>query len=91
AEIDGIRCHKPEGAFYIFPNIGELIGKTTKAGTKIENDTDFVMALLAEHQLATVQGAAYGMSPFFRLSYATSMENLAEGCTRIAEFCNGMK
>jgi len=49
------------------------------------------MALLAEHQLATVQGAAYGMSPFFRLSYATSMENLAEGCTRIAEFCNGMK
>lgn len=90
-EIEGLRCHKPEGAFYIFPNIAALIGKTTKGGTKIENDTDFVMALLAEHHVATVQGAAYGLSPFFRLSYATSMENLAEGCARIAEFCNGMK
>lgn len=91
SEIEGLRCHKPEGAFYIFPNIAALIGKTTKGGTKIENDTDFVMALLAEHHVATVQGAAYGLSPFFRLSYATSMENLAEGCARIAEFCNGMK
>ena len=91
AEIDGIRCHKPEGAFYIFPNIADLIGKTTKGGKKIESDTDFVLALVAEHHVATVQGAAYGMSPFFRLSYATSMEELAEGCERIATFCNGMK
>ncbi|MFB9949034.1 pyridoxal phosphate-dependent aminotransferase [Rhizobium puerariae] len=90
-EIDGIRCHRPEGAFYIFPNIAELIGKTTQGGRRIESDTDFVMALVEEHQVATVQGAAYGMSPFFRLSYATSMENLAEGCARIAEFCHGMK
>ncbi|OHV80532.1 pyridoxal phosphate-dependent aminotransferase [Rhizobium sp. LCM 4573] len=91
SEIDGIRCHKPEGAFYVFPNIADLIGKTTRGGRKIENDTDFVMALVAEHHVTTVQGAAYGMSPFFRISYATSMENLAEGCARIAEFCNGMK
>ncbi len=91
SEINGIRCHKPEGAFYVFPNIADLIGKTTKGGHKINNDTDFVMALVAEHHVTTVQGAAYGMSPFFRISYATSMENLKEGCARIAEFCNGMK
>ncbi len=91
AEIDGIRCHKPEGAFYVFPNIADLIGKTSKGGAKINNDTDFVMALVAEHHVTAVQGAAYGMSPFFRISYATSMENIKEGCARIAEFCNGMK
>ncbi|WP_341486975.1 pyridoxal phosphate-dependent aminotransferase [Pararhizobium sp. A13] len=91
AEIEGLRCHKPEGAFYIFPNIAELIGKTSKGGRKIETDVDFVMALVDEHHVATVQGAAYGMSPFFRISYATSMEQLAEACARIAQFCKDMK
>jgi aspartate aminotransferase len=91
AEIDGIQCHKPEGAFYIFPNVSGLIGKTTKGGRKIETDTDFVMALVDEQHVATVQGAAYGMSPFFRISYATSMEMLEEGCNRIAQFCKDMK
>ncbi|WP_208247613.1 pyridoxal phosphate-dependent aminotransferase (plasmid) [Rhizobium sp. T1470] len=89
-EIPGVLAHKPEGAFYIFPNIAGLIGKTTKGGRLINNDTDFVMALIEEHHVATVQGAAYGMSPFFRLSYATSLEALDEGCTRIAEFCSSM-
>ncbi|AYD03750.1 pyridoxal phosphate-dependent aminotransferase [Neorhizobium sp. NCHU2750] len=91
AEINGIQAHRPEGAFYIFPNIAGLIGKTTKGGRKIETDTDFVLGLVEEQHVVTVQGAAYGMSPFFRLSYATSMENLAEGCARIADYCNGMK
>lgn len=91
SEVPGVHTHKPEGAFYIFPNISGLIGKTTKGGRVINNDTDFVMALIEEHHVATVQGAAYGMSPFFRLSYATSMEALDEGCTRIAEFCARMK
>jgi aspartate aminotransferase len=91
AEIDGLRCHKPEGAFYIYPNISGLIGKTTKGGRKIESDVDFVMALVDEHHVATVQGAAYGMSPYFRLSYATSMEMLGEGCARIAQFCRDMR
>ena len=90
-EVKELRCHKPEGAFYIFPNISPLIGKTTKGGHKIETDVDFVMALVEEHHVATVQGAAYGMSPFFRISYATSMEKLAEGCARIAQFCHDMK
>ncbi|MDK1377599.1 MULTISPECIES: pyridoxal phosphate-dependent aminotransferase [unclassified Sinorhizobium] len=91
AEIEGLRCHRPEGAFYIFPNIAGFIGKTTKGGRKIETDVDFVTALIDEHHVATVQGAAYGMSPYFRISYATSMEQLAEGCTRIAQFCAEMR
>ena len=91
SEIDGLRCHKPEGAFYLYPNMAGLIGKTTKGGRKIDSDVDFVMALVEEHHVATVQGAAYGMSPHFRISYATSMEMLDEGCTRIAEFCKSMR
>ncbi|MCD7109451.1 pyridoxal phosphate-dependent aminotransferase [Rhizobium sp. DKSPLA3] len=91
AEIDGIRCHKPEGAFYIFPNIAGLLGKTSKGGRKIETDTDFVMTLVEEHHVATVQGAAYGMSPFFRISYATSMEKLEEACARLAQFCADLR
>ncbi|API57113.1 aspartate aminotransferase (plasmid) [Rhizobium leguminosarum] len=91
SEVDGLRCHRPEGAFYIYPNISGLIGKTSKGGRKIETDVDFVMALVDEHHVATVQGAAYGMSPFFRISYATSMENLGEGCARIAQFCKDMR
>ncbi|MBB4194326.1 aspartate aminotransferase [Rhizobium aethiopicum] len=91
SEVEGLRCHRPEGAFYIYPNISGLIGKTSKGGRKIETDVDFVMALVEEHHVATVQGAAYGMSPFFRISYATSMEKLDEGCARIAEFCKDMR
>jgi len=91
SRIDGLRCHKPEGAFYVYPNMASLIGKTTKGGRKIEGDVDFVMALVDEHHVATVQGAAYGMSPYFRISYATSMEMLREGCARIAQFCSDMR
>ncbi|MBS0222816.1 MAG: pyridoxal phosphate-dependent aminotransferase [Proteobacteria bacterium] len=90
-EAPGITCHKPEGAFYVFPNIAGCIGKTTKAGRKIETDTDFVTALLEERQVATVQGAAYGMSPYFRISYATDIDSLREGCKRIQEFCTDLR
>jgi aspartate aminotransferase len=83
----GISCHKPEGAFYVFPNIAGCIGKTSKGGRKIETDTDFAMALLEEKYVATVQGTAYGMSPYLRISYATNTENLREACGRIQEFC----
>ncbi|HXV32164.1 MAG TPA: pyridoxal phosphate-dependent aminotransferase, partial [Sinorhizobium sp.] len=91
AGIEGLTCHKPEGAFYLFPSIAGLIGRTSKSGRRIETDTDFVMALLDEKHVATVQGAAYGMSPFFRISYATSMEKLADGCDRIAQFCKDLR
>lgn len=83
----GVSCHKPEGAFYVFPNIAGCIGKTTRGGTKIETDTDFALALLAEKHVGTVMGAAYGMSPYIRVSYATDTDSLREACTRIQEFC----
>ena len=86
-QAPGIACHKPEGAFYVFPNIAGCLGKTTKAGRKIATDTDFCMALLEEKYVAAVQGAAYGMSPYMRISYATDMESLREACGRIQEFC----
>jgi aspartate aminotransferase len=91
SKVEGLRCHKPEGAFYLYPNMSGLIGKTSKGGRKIGTDVDFVMALVDEHHVATVQGAAYGMSPYFRISYATSIEMLTEGCARIAQFCHDMR
>ena len=90
-EAKGVTCHKPEGAFYVFPNIAGCISKTTKAGKKLETDTDFVTALLEERHVATVQGAAYGMSPYFRISYATDLESIREGCKRIQEFCADLR
>jgi aspartate aminotransferase len=87
----GVSCHKPEGAFYVFPNIAGCIGKTTRGGRHIANDVDFVAALLQELQVATVPGVAYGMSPYFRISYATDMASLEEGCARIQEFCQGLR
>lgn len=86
----GITCHKPSGAFYVFANIAGLIGKTTAGGRKIDSDTDFVFALLAEHHVATVQGTAYGTSPYFRISYATDTASLEVACDRIISFCKGM-
>ena len=83
----GISCHKPEGAFYVFPNLAGCLGKTSKGGRRIETDSDFVEALLEEKRVAAVPGAAYGMSPYMRISYATSTETLVEACTRIQDFC----
>jgi len=86
----GVICHKPEGAFYVFPDIAGCLGKTSAGGRKIESDTDFAMALLEEKYVATVQGAAYGMSPYIRISYATDRETLRDACIRIQEFCKGL-
>jgi aspartate aminotransferase len=89
-EAPGISCHKPEGAFYVFPNVAGCLGKTSAGGRKIANDTDFALALLEEKHVALVQGAAYGMSPYIRISYATDTESLREACARIQEFCRGL-
>ncbi|MES2711529.1 MAG: pyridoxal phosphate-dependent aminotransferase [Pseudomonadota bacterium] len=86
-QAEGVACHRPEGAFYVFPNIAGCLGKTSKGGRRIETDVDFVTGLLEEKHVATVQGTAYGMSPYFRVSYATDTATLREGCGRIAEFC----
>ncbi|MDM8166488.1 pyridoxal phosphate-dependent aminotransferase [Roseovarius sp.] len=85
--IDGIECPTPEGAFYVYPSIKGLIGKTTAGGTKLDTDEDFATALLEEAGVAVVFGAAFGLSPAFRVSYATSDEALQEACKRIADFC----
>jgi aspartate aminotransferase len=88
--IPGIRCHSPQGAFYVYPNVGACLGKITAGGATIRTDTNFVMQLLAEQQVATVQGSAYGMSPHVRISYATDVATLNEGCERIAQFVGGL-
>jgi aspartate aminotransferase len=87
----GISCHRPEGAFYVFPSVAGCLGKTSRGGRLIESDTDFVMALLEEKQVAAVQGAAYGMSPYMRISYATDVASLTEACGRIQEFCRELR
>jgi aspartate aminotransferase len=83
----GLTVHKPEGAFYLFPSIAGCIGRTTAGGARLGTDTDFVLALLAEKHVALTQGAAYGMSPYVRLSYAADEASLAEACARIVDFC----
>jgi aspartate aminotransferase len=85
--IEGISCPVPEGAFYVYPSIAGLIGRTTPAGTVIKDDEAFATALLEEADVAVVFGAAFGLSPNFRVSYATSDEALKEACTRIQTFC----
>ncbi|MGD9869151.1 MAG: pyridoxal phosphate-dependent aminotransferase [Hyphomicrobiales bacterium] len=90
-QAKGIHCPTPEGAFYVFPSCKGCIGKTTPKGKTIENDEDFVTALLEEEGVAVVQGAAFGLSPFFRISYATSTEALEEACRRIQRFCGNLK
>ena len=85
--IDGITCPTPEGAFYVYPSIAGLIGKTSAGGVVISNDEAFATALLEETGVAVVFGAAFGLSPNFRVSYATSDDALKEACTRIQSFC----
>ena len=89
-KINGINCLKPEGAFYVFPSCKGLIGKKDKNGKKLENDTNFVQSLLENNNVAVVQGSAFGLEGFFRISYATSMENLEKAMSRIKEFCQSL-
>jgi aspartate aminotransferase len=88
---EGIRCANPEGAFYVYPSVEGLIGKTTPTGTVITDDEVFTTALLEAEGVAVVQGAAFGLSPYFRISYATSEEVLSEACTRIQRFAASLK
>ncbi|NCY24199.1 MAG: pyridoxal phosphate-dependent aminotransferase [Alphaproteobacteria bacterium] len=90
-QAPGLRCHKPEGAFYVFPDMNGCIGKTTKGGRLISADKDFVEALLEEEGVATVHGDAFIFPGHFRISYATSDEALREACARIQRFCEGMR
>ncbi len=86
-QATGIKCPKPEGAFYVYPSCEGLIGKATESGKTIETDEDFVTELLEAEGVAVVHGSAFGLGPNFRISYATSTEALTEACTRIQRFC----
>ena len=89
--MKGITCNTPNGAFYVFPSCKEIIGKKTKDGIEINNDEDFTSALLKHAGVAVVQGSAFGLEGYFRISYATSDENLTNACDRISKFCSELE
>lgn len=90
-QAPGITCPRPEGAFYVYPSCAGVIGKTTPDGVKLNTDEDFVTALLEAEGVAVVHGSAFGLAPFFRISYATSNAQLEDACTRIQRFCASLK
>ncbi|HXF54631.1 MAG TPA: pyridoxal phosphate-dependent aminotransferase [Hyphomicrobiaceae bacterium] len=90
-QAKGIKCPKPEGAFYVYPSCDGAIGKTSAGGRRIVTDEDFVTALLEEEGVAVVHGAAFAMSPYFRISYATDTRSLEEACRRIQRFCGNLR
>ncbi len=90
-QTKGLSCAIPEGAFYVYPSCAGTIGKTASSGKVIATDEDFVSELLAEEGVAAVHGAAFGTSPYFRISYATATTILEDACTRIQRFCGNLK
>jgi aspartate aminotransferase len=90
-QANGINCPKPEGAFYVYPTCKGTIGRTAPSGRTIASDEDFVTELLEAEGVAVVQGAAFGVSPAFRISYATATEMLEEACRRIQRFCGSLR
>jgi aspartate aminotransferase len=90
-QAKGINCPTPEGAFYVYPSIAALIGKTAPSGKTIATDEDFATELLEAECVALVHGTAFGLSPCFRISYATSTEALEDACARIQRFCGSLR
>jgi aspartate aminotransferase len=90
-QAQGIKCPTPEGAFYVYPSIAGLIGKKAPSGKPIDTDETFAIELLGAEGVALVHGGAFGLSPNFRISYATSTECLEEACQRIQRFCGGLR
>jgi aspartate aminotransferase len=90
-QSNGIECPVPEGAFYVYPSIRKLIGMRAPSGTTLKSDEDFANELLDTEGVAVVHGAAFGLSPFFRISYATSDKVLEEACSRIQRFCGSLR
>jgi aspartate aminotransferase len=89
-QASGITCPTPEGAFYVYPGCGDVMGRTSPSGNTITSDADFCTELLEAEGVAVVPGSAFGLSPFFRISYATSTEALEEACSRIQRFCGNL-
>jgi aspartate aminotransferase len=90
-EIEGIECLNPDGAFYVFPSCKNLIGKKDNTGKELKTDTDFVKSLLENSGVAVVQGSAFGLEGFFRISYATSMDNLKKALEKISSYCKSLR
>ncbi len=90
-DAEGITCAKPEGAFYVYPSCAGTIGKKTPAGAVIANDEDFTSELIQAEGVSAVFGAAFGLAPFFRVSYAASIEDMREACVRIQRFCASLR
>ncbi|OYX85777.1 MAG: aspartate aminotransferase [Azorhizobium sp. 32-67-21] len=90
-QANGLQCPTPEGAFYVFPSCAGTIGKTTKSGKVLATDEDFATELLELENVAVVHGSAFGLGPAFRISYATSTEELEEACRRIQRFCGELR
>ena len=90
-QVPGMICPKPQGAFYTYVNCTGLVGKRTPAGKVIADDTEFAVYLLEQARVATVQGAGFGLSPYLRLAYATSFENIEQGCARIRRACEELR
>ncbi|MCO4055343.1 MAG: pyridoxal phosphate-dependent aminotransferase [Bosea sp.] len=90
-QTKGLKCPVPEGAFYVYPSVAELIGKKTPEGKVIATDDDFVQALLETEAVAAVHGSSFGLGPNFRISYATSDAKLEDACQRIQRFCSSLR
>jgi aspartate aminotransferase len=90
-QAKGLFCPRPNGAFYVYPSCAGAIGRTTPKGKRIASDSDFVEYLLEAEGVAAVQGVAFGLSPHFRISYATSTAALKEACTRIQRACAALE
>jgi aspartate aminotransferase len=90
-QADGVTCPTPQGAFYVYPSIAGCLGKTSRGGIRIEDDEAFATALLEETGAAVVFGAAFGLSPNFRVSYAAADDLLRDACARIQDFCAGLR
>jgi len=90
-QAKGMRCPKPEGAFYVYPSCAETMGRTTPSGKRLESDQDFATELLAAEGVAVVQGSAFGLGPAFRVSYAVATPLLEEACRRMQRFCASLR
>jgi aspartate aminotransferase len=90
-QAKGITCRTPEGAFYVYPSCAGTLGKQAPSGKVLETDTDFVTELLETEEVAVVQGTAFGLAPYFRISYATGLSDLEEACSRIQRFCGALR
>ena len=86
----GIRCHRPEGAFYVYPSCAGAIGRRTPKGAVLATSADFAARLLEDEGVAVVHGTAFGLDPYFRISYATSTALLEDACRRVIRFCEGL-